>query len=187
MPMTTRKRRAIFVALALLAVAVAVGVVAILPRSNELRVHVETIQHEDGHYHCRWTFTGGHWESYGQGFNGDDHFVVLDRPGARDSASIRSIKEMLAVGASRIVYEVEARRASPAAGSGRPLVSIKRTLSGNGTGGSPGFTATLVLPLADGPWDSRFRTTQAEDATITFPTKLKLGDFGGSADVIEFR
>ena len=108
--MTTRTKRAKIAALVLLAGAVAIGMVALMPGSNTLKVHDETIRDEEGHYHRRWTFTGGRWESYGEGFPAGEHFVVLDPPGVRDSASIRSIKNTLGLGASRLVYEVEARR-----------------------------------------------------------------------------
>jgi hypothetical protein len=54
-------------------------------------------------------------------------------------------------------------------------------------GGTPSFTKTILSPLNDAPWTSRFRTTLAEDAVVTFPVRLKLGDFGGSAELIEFR
>ena len=77
--MTMPKRRTALVALALIAGAV-VGTLAFRPRSNTIQVRVESIRDEDGHFHCRWTFTGGRWESYGQGFPTGEHFVVLDRP-----------------------------------------------------------------------------------------------------------
>ena len=66
-------------------------------------------------------------------------------------------------------------------------MSVRRTLTGNGAGGAPGFSKTVLSPLGDEPWAARFRTTQAEDAVVTFPVRLKLGDFGGSVEVIEFR
>ena len=185
--MTMPKRRTTLVILALLAGAVVAGTLALRPRSNTLKVHVETIRDEEGHYHRRWTFTGGRWESYGQGFPTGEHLVVLDRPGVRDSAPIRSIKEALGLSASRLVYEVEARRVPPGEANGRRLVSVRRTLSGNGMGGAPGFNKTFLSPDDDTPWSARFRTTQAEDAIVTFPARLNLGDFGGLAEVIEFR
>lgn len=184
--MTTRTKRAIIAALALFGATVLVGAIGLWRGLNVVNVHVETIRDEDGHYHRRWTFTGGRWESYGQGFKNGEHFVVLDPPGARAPAALRFLKETLGMGANRLVYEVEARRILPRGGNGPSFLSIKRTLSGNANG-APGFSETKASTMGDVPWDSQFRTSQANDTTITVPAKIKLGDFGGSAEVIEFR
>ncbi len=132
--MTTRTKRAIIAALALFGATVLVGAIGLWRGLNVVNVHVETIRDEDGHYHRRWTFTGGRWESYGQGFKNGEHFVVLDPPGARAPAALRFLKETLGMGANRLVYEVEARRILPRGGNGPSFLSIKRTLSGNANG-----------------------------------------------------
>ena len=96
--MTMPRRRTILVAVALLVGVVIAWALVLWAKSSVLEVQVETIRDEEGHFHRRWTFTGGRWESYGEGFPAGEHFVVLDRPGAGDSAAIRSIKVALGLG-----------------------------------------------------------------------------------------
>ena len=157
-------------------------------RSKGFRVRVETLRDEDGHFHRRWTFTGGgRWESFGQGNRGREHFAVLDRPGVRDSTSIRFLKGILGKGADRLVYEIEVRRIAPGPGGGPPILRIKRVLAGNGDNGSPGFTSSFDIPLPDAPWPSQIESLPRADVDLVLPARVPLGRFAGTTEVIEFR
>lgn len=184
--MTKRTRWFLLAGFVALATLGAIAAVLLRPGLGLLRVQVETLVDDDGHFHRRWTFSGGgRWDTYGQGTRPGEHFVILDRPGLRDPSSIRLIKQILAAGSDGFVYEIEATRIPPRSGTGEAQVRIQRRLAGN-SNGSPGFQSSTDVPLPNSPWATLSHATQ-KNATLTLPARVELGVVGGFNEVIEFR
>ena len=100
---------------------------------------------------------------------------------------IRSLKGALGLGASRLVYEGR-RPAGPSRPGRTPACQRPADVVGEWHGRLarlqqhgplPGRRDALGPPVPDDPWTMM--------RLITFPSRLKLGDFGGLAESIEFR
>ena len=182
-----KKRWVITAILAIVGLAVGIWAFVFDGDSRTLRIHVETIRDEEGRFHQRWTCTSGaRWESYGSDSRGGENIVVLEPPGQYDAATIRFLKRASNRGANKIIYEVEARREPTGTSPGMMSVLYIRTMRGN-AGGMPALSSTTSTQWPDGPWRSRFKILQAEDAELPLPARVRLGVFGDTTEVIEFR
>lgn len=188
--MTKRSKLIAASTLGLLMALVVVGWVMVWSRARVVRVQVETLQDRDGVLHRRWTFTGGRWESYGRKLTQDsdhqEHRAILDRPGSLDSGLIRSIKQVMGSGSTRIVYEIEVSRLAPGPNSNAATVRIMRVLRGNANG----LVSTTMddLPAKPGTsWALEARIDLDADADFSLPASIRLGEFAGMVEMIELR
>ncbi len=188
--MTKRSKLIAAATLGLLMALVLVGWVVVRSRARVVRVQVETLQDRDGLLHRRWTFTGGHWESYGrkttQNSDHQEHRAILDRHLPMDSGLIRSIKQVLGSGSTRIVYEIEVSRLEPGPNSNAAMVRIKRVLTGNANG-LKSTTMSDLPAKSDALWASEARIDLNADAAFSLPASIRLGEFAGMVEVIELR